>query len=437
MTVIRPNSISGVTSITAQGGDIKMFRENGSVSDLTINNVNSGVITATKFVGPIEGNVTGNGSGLTALNATQLTSGTIPDARFPATLPAVSGANLTGIDATSIKDSGGNVKVQANNSGATLTGIMTAVGGNPNEGAFISPTSVGLGTTTTTGRNAGVGTAVGELVFNTNTNSIEYYVSNTIGWATVKKQGNDGSTQNLAARSAKALLDDGITADGVYWLDMHGAYSLGNAKRHYCLMDTSYDGGGWTMLYSMNHGNNFASGSNYSFSVNVGNPVTVSDFTAGNWGYDRRNTFIPAANDQFLIRRSDNNDWKRFVVSVWSPTYNSVSNGWETLNKTDGSNTGHPYWALGQMYDSSGNAVSGHVHFNGCAKGGNCNSGGGDGSGFGEYSQWLNGQGNSSYGGAYNSQSAGGSPLYWGQGNALTQGGSLYLQMFYRKAGGQ
>ena len=42
---------------------------------------------------------TGDASGLTALNATQLTSGTIPDARFPATLPAVSGANLTGIAA--------------------------------------------------------------------------------------------------------------------------------------------------------------------------------------------------------------------------------------------------------------------------------------------------------------------------------------------------
>ena len=34
---------------------------------------------------------------LTNLSASNLTSGTIPDARFPATLPAVSGANLTGI----------------------------------------------------------------------------------------------------------------------------------------------------------------------------------------------------------------------------------------------------------------------------------------------------------------------------------------------------
>ena len=292
-----------------------------------------------------------------------------------------------------------------------------------------------VGNRTTAQINAGVSTATGSLTLDTTDNNLKYYAN--AKWRTVKQQGNDGSTQSLAARSAKALLDDGITANGVYWLDMHGAYSLGNAKLHYCLMDTSYDGGGWTMLYSMNHGNNFASGSNYSFSVNVGSPTTVNDFTAGNWGYDRRNTFTPAANDQFLIRRSDNNDWKRFVVSVWSPTYNNVSNGWETLNKTDGNNTGHPYWALGQMYNSSGSAVSNHIHFNGCAKGGNCNSGGGDGSGFGEYSQWLNGEGHSSYGGAYNSQSAGGSPLYWGQGNALTQGGSLYLQMFYRKAGVQ
>lgn len=41
----------------------------------------------------------GSGASLTALNATQLTSGTIPDARF-GTLPAVSGANLTSLNAS-------------------------------------------------------------------------------------------------------------------------------------------------------------------------------------------------------------------------------------------------------------------------------------------------------------------------------------------------
>ena len=43
------------------------------------------------------GNTSWSAIDLTALSATNLTSGTIPDARFPATLPAVSGANLTNL----------------------------------------------------------------------------------------------------------------------------------------------------------------------------------------------------------------------------------------------------------------------------------------------------------------------------------------------------
>jgi len=42
--------------------------------------------------------LSGNGANITNLNATQLSSGTVPDARFPATLPAVSGANLTDLN---------------------------------------------------------------------------------------------------------------------------------------------------------------------------------------------------------------------------------------------------------------------------------------------------------------------------------------------------
>ena len=47
------------------------------------------------------GNYSGNGSQLTSLNASNIASGTIPDARFPSTLPAISGANLTNIEAGS------------------------------------------------------------------------------------------------------------------------------------------------------------------------------------------------------------------------------------------------------------------------------------------------------------------------------------------------
>jgi hypothetical protein len=46
--------------------------------------------------------VANNGSNLTNLNASNLASGTVPDARFPATLPAISGANLTNLDANDL-----------------------------------------------------------------------------------------------------------------------------------------------------------------------------------------------------------------------------------------------------------------------------------------------------------------------------------------------
>ena len=56
----------------------------GTAPTLPDGAVVTGVTTSTSF----DGN----------LNATQLSTGTIADARFPATLPAVSGANLTDLN---------------------------------------------------------------------------------------------------------------------------------------------------------------------------------------------------------------------------------------------------------------------------------------------------------------------------------------------------
>ena len=58
----------------------------------------TGVTTSTTFDGNLTGDVTGSGANITDLNATQLTSGTVPDARFPATLPAVDGSALTNLN---------------------------------------------------------------------------------------------------------------------------------------------------------------------------------------------------------------------------------------------------------------------------------------------------------------------------------------------------
>ena len=70
---------------------------NGSnLTNLNASNLASGTVPDARFPATLPA---ANGSARTNLNATNLASGTVPDARFPATLPAVSGANLTNLDA--------------------------------------------------------------------------------------------------------------------------------------------------------------------------------------------------------------------------------------------------------------------------------------------------------------------------------------------------
>jgi len=65
------------------------------------------------------GNTSWSAIDLTALSASNLTSGTVPDARFPATLPAASAANLTAIPAANITGTLPAID------GSNLTGIST------------------------------------------------------------------------------------------------------------------------------------------------------------------------------------------------------------------------------------------------------------------------------------------------------------------------
>jgi hypothetical protein len=77
-------------------------------------------VTTDKLANAINTERTANtAKDLTALSAANLTSGTIPDARFPATLPAASAANLTAVPAANITGTLPAI------SGANLTGIST------------------------------------------------------------------------------------------------------------------------------------------------------------------------------------------------------------------------------------------------------------------------------------------------------------------------
>ena len=128
MAIIRQNSVSGIVSVTAQSNALDFYDNTGN--KLTIGADVSGNVTG-NLTGNVTGDVTGDVTG-----------------------------NLTG-----------------NATGITTSQITVG-------DAFIKANAVGLGGTDTTGRNAGVSTALGTLIYNTTTSSIEAYGPN--GWILVK-----------------------------------------------------------------------------------------------------------------------------------------------------------------------------------------------------------------------------------------------------------
>ena len=97
----------------------------------------------------------------------------------------------SGITTIGINTTGESVSFDSNQN-ATFVGIVTAnqitVGDT-----FLKQQSVGIGSTTTVGRNAGIGTAIGTLIYNSTTNQVEGY--GPAGWASIGKLVNSEGLQ--------------------------------------------------------------------------------------------------------------------------------------------------------------------------------------------------------------------------------------------------
>ena len=132
MTVIRPNSISGITSVTAQSASLDFY-------DVSGNTLAIGASVTGNVTGDVTGNVTGD---------------------------------LTG-----------------NVTGDVNAGVITATSNIVVGDTFLKTQSVGIGTTTTSGRNAGVSTAIGPIVYNETTGTVEIY-KRTLGWVSIDNVGD-------------------------------------------------------------------------------------------------------------------------------------------------------------------------------------------------------------------------------------------------------
>ena len=127
MTVIRPNSISGITSITAQANEINIFRSDGTLAGLQINGVNfnntSGISTLAAL------NVTGNVSiagTLTYEDVTNVDSVGILTARDDIKLTAAEGKiEATGATGLTLNASGGSAFARVRVAGNTRLHITS------------------------------------------------------------------------------------------------------------------------------------------------------------------------------------------------------------------------------------------------------------------------------------------------------------------------
>ena len=144
------------------------------MSTLRINNIEAKSVPAsptldekvkiTNSTGDVLVHVDGKTSGITTIGINTTASNITFDANSNVKLTGIitassfsgDGSNLTGIDASALKI-GGVVKAQATASGVNITG------------------NLGVGNTTTVGRNAGVSTATGALIFNTTSQTLEFY----------------------------------------------------------------------------------------------------------------------------------------------------------------------------------------------------------------------------------------------------------------------
>jgi len=260
---------------------------------------------------------------LTALSAANLTSGTIPDARFPATLPAASAANLTSIPAANITGTLPAI------SGANLTGINTdlvsdtspQLGGNldVNGANIVFPDSSNAGTNLNR-LKFGVGT---DLQIYHNSNDTSSYVTHDNGSGHLYLQGD---AIKLRTRSA--------TSNETYIACSHNGpvtiYHDDDPK-----LQTQSDGVRVEDAGYLYFANDAEDSSSYIRNVESSTNANLAFYTRSSgsgsirWTISHNGTFIPNANNTYDIGTTSNR-----VRNIYTNDLNLSNEG--SSNDVDG-----------------------------------------------------------------------------------------------------
>ena len=195
MTVVNPKSISGINSITTGSGSDNLLTihtsdasstervsiySSGDVivgSGITVSPDGdifaTGVCTATSFVG--------NGANLTGVASTE---------------------NIrTNTNATFLQ----NINVSGTSTVTTVVGTSFTAAGPTGQTAFVNQHAVGVGSTSTTGKFAGVGTDAGTIVFDVTKSTLEFF-NGSIWVATSAQQPALSSVSgNIIASNASTI----------------------------------------------------------------------------------------------------------------------------------------------------------------------------------------------------------------------------------------
>ena len=349
MTVIRPNSISGISSITAQGSTVEFYDPAGNKATVNSENLNIvGVITAAQL------NV---GTGITisagVITATQLNVGTgitITAGVITATSFSGDGSGLSGIDATSLKDSGGNVKVQANTSGAVITGIVTSTSFSGDVTGDVTGNLTGNADSSTTATSAqgltGTPNVVVGIVTATEIAGVSTIGVTTVTATTLTVNGN-------AFPSAGPLSNRNLIINGGMNVAQRGTSSTTNGYGSVDRFRTSWGGGTITQSQeTLTSGSPYDEGFRYfarmtntDVTTDVNNYrrwlyyVEAQDMAQSGWDYTNTNSFLTLS---YWIRSSVSQEFYHYVdtkdgsqrkLFYWS-TGTLAANTWTKITKT-------------------------------------------------------------------------------------------------------